>query len=139
MTSNWSYKWNLYESSDDNILDEYSQTQDSMSEQCISKDGKEMWNCHSFIIIKQERLYHIFCGKNLDHPDLLKGYVTIISSLMCAKIYFDAKFYSFKIFIKISNKLFFIIPLFLLLLFWYMGVKKVKSAAEWEICNKYNE
>lgn len=70
-----------YEFSDDNTLDEYSQTQDSMSEQYISTNRKKMWYCHP-LSFKKEGLHINFCGKNWDHSALLKECDRIISSFM---------------------------------------------------------
>lgn len=64
-------KTSNYESTDDNILHEYSQTQDLMSEQHVSTNRKEMWYCHP-----------LSCGKNWDHSALLKECDRIISSFM---------------------------------------------------------
>lgn len=52
-----------YEFSDDNTLDEYSQTQDSMSEY-ISTNRKKMWYCHP-LSFKKEGLHIIFLWQEL--------------------------------------------------------------------------
>lgn len=38
-----------HQSSDDNVLDELSQMQESMGKQCISREKKEMWHSHLVI------------------------------------------------------------------------------------------
>lgn len=55
---------------------EFSQTQESMSKQCIYKD-KRQYGIFIQLVIQQEGLHHItFCCKNLDHLFVLKKCVT---------------------------------------------------------------
>lgn len=48
------------------------QTQESVNEQYISEDGKEIRYSHPVIA------HAIFCNKNLDHPILIKECVTVL-------------------------------------------------------------
>lgn len=60
------------ESSAEGVLDEFSQTQATVTEPCSSKDMKEMWFL-IHLVIQQEGLHHVrFRDKNVDHPPFAK-------------------------------------------------------------------
>lgn len=83
-----SKKWDC-ESSNDNILDEFLQTQESVNEQYISED-KRKYSTLIQLVMQQEALRRaVFCDKNLDQPILTKECVTEVFHFwvcLCIKV-----------------------------------------------------
>lgn len=75
-----------FESSNDNILDEILQTQESVDEQYVSKDRKDKGKKEPLIQLVIQLHHAVFCNKNVDQPILLKECVqySFIFYCVCA-------------------------------------------------------
>lgn len=89
--SDYISKKSAYESSNDNILDELLQTQETMMNTIFLKTKRKLETLIQ-LAIQQEGLHHaVFCNKCLYQPILLREYLTVLVHLLlclCTKINF---------------------------------------------------
>lgn len=89
--SDYISKKSAYESSNDNILDELLQTQETMMNTIFLKTKRELETLIQ-LAIQQEGLHRaVFCNKCLYRPILLREYLTVLVHLLlclCTKINF---------------------------------------------------